>query len=114
MLTQCLFRFLLGGVLMVVVYVAAQKAGDFAGLLSALPIFSGAILLSNMTQGKGSVELIAQTSGAVEGMVCGFAFYLVANWALRCQCSESTVFALACAACVATFGVVKCVRGLVV
>lgn len=110
MFAQCVFRFLFGGFLMLAVYLVGQKSVDLAGLLSAAPIFSGAILLINMSQGQSNAKLIAQTLGSAEGMFCGLIFYLAANLALRCKLPSPAVVGVGCAACVATYFVVKFVK----
>ena len=110
MFTQCVFRFFFGVFLMLAVYLVGQKSADLAGLLSAAPIFSGAILLLNMSQGQSNAKLIVQTLGSAEGMFCGLVFYLAANLALRCKLPAPAVVGVGCAACVATYFVVKCVK----
>lgn len=112
MFAQCVFRFLFGGTLMLAVYLVGQKSVNLAGLLSAAPIFSGAFLALNMSQGKPNAQLIAQTLGSAEGMLCGLGFYVAANLALRCKLPAPAVVGVGCAACVATYFAVKYVKKL--
>ena len=97
---------------MLAVYLVGQKSVNLAGLLSAAPIFSGAFLALNMLQGKPNAQLIAQAIGSAEGMLCGFSFYVAAHLALRCKFSAAVVGGVGCAACIATYFIVKYVKKL--
>lgn len=73
-MTSCIIRFLAGGILMLTVCIVSNRSASIGGILSALPIFSGAAFIINMMS-KNSVEMLAQAKGGVVGMGIGLFFF---------------------------------------
>lgn len=87
-MTQYIVRFMLGGILMLAVTVISNRSMTVAGVLSAMPIFSGAAFLLNMIY-KTSSEMSAQAEGGILGMCAGLVFFstvwMVMNYHVRSE-----------------------------
>lgn len=95
-----IIRFLVGGFLMLFLHIISQRSVSLAGILSALPIFSGAVLFMSICQsGKTCENLMSQASGGVVGMIIGMIFYISIVVALSCQYRGMQAFSIGSVIC---------------
>ncbi|MDO5566925.1 MAG: hypothetical protein Q4G59_09740 [Planctomycetia bacterium] len=88
--------FFMGGTLMALLKLVSQRSESFAGILGALPVFSGVFLLMNMLNSSKSIaDILAQSRGSVFGMVVGTVFYLAVCVAIHYRMRSVEAFGVA-------------------
>ncbi len=104
--------FVMGGTLMTLLKCVSHRSESFAGILGALPVFSGAFLLMNMLNGSKSVtDILTQSRGSVFGMIVGTIFYLAVCVALHYRMRSVEAFGMASLLCLFIVVVSLTVKG---
>ncbi len=108
----CVIRFFVGGLLMALLCAVSQRSASLGGILSALPMFSGAVLFMSMLNSNATAAgLLSQARGGTVGMSIGLVFYLSVIVALDYHCRSWQAFGIGTAVCIALTALTFCVKG---
>ncbi len=104
-MTYCIICFVLGGILMLSVTLISKHSMSFAGIISAMPIFSGTAFLINMLC-KTSSEMNEQAKGGIIGMCAGLIFFATIWVALNFHIKAEGAFGIGFGVTILFVGVV--------